>query len=72
MKDLIELFNENHNLNIEISVGNAIASKFPYITHMITLNYDGENLQIEFLDPDCDYKEEVSLFIQNLKLIGTI
>lgn len=68
----IQLFMENHNLQIEIAVGNAIAFKFPNITHMITLNYDGHNLKIEFLDPNQNYSDEVFKFIEELKLIGKI
>jgi len=68
----IELFNEAHNLQIEIAVGNAIAYKFPHIAHVITLNYDGDNLEITFLDPSQNYSDKVFKFIEELKLTGAL
>lgn len=63
----VEILGDMYHYNFEIAIGNLIAKKYPEYTHMINTRYEGgDNLYLDFLDPDATYQQEVADYVKEL------
>lgn len=42
----------------------TVAYKFPHLSHMFEITFDGHHLHVEFIDVSAPYKQEIVDFIE--------